>query len=120
MFSALRLADGDLTVYDLEHLGGAPRVIVLSACESGVSAARPGDELLGLVTALCSLGTDAVVASVVPVPDLDTTSCMVELHRGLASGATPAAALAAARSSVDNSTPTGFVTSLAFSCFGRP
>jgi CHAT domain-containing protein len=119
LFSGLVLHDGHLTVYDLEQVGSAPRLMVLSACESGVSAARPGEELLGLVTALCSLGTDAVVASVVPVPDLDTTQMMVALHHEMAGGASPSLALARARAAVDEATAGGLVTSLAFTCFGR-
>lgn len=44
LFSALQLADGPLTVYDLERLRAAPRDMILSACDDGVSAVRPGDE----------------------------------------------------------------------------
>ena len=83
LFSALELADGSLTVYDLERLTRAPAVVVLSACDSGVSAVRPGDELLGLLSSLFALGTDAVVASAVPVPDLDTTALMLAFHDAL-------------------------------------
>ncbi len=97
LFSALELADGPLTVYDLERLARAPARVVLSACDSGVSAVRPGDELLGLLTSLFALGTASVVASVVPVPDLDTRDLMVALHDRLRAGDPPAAALLAAR-----------------------
>ena len=37
LFSALRLADGPLTVHDVESLGAGPREIVLSACDSGLA-----------------------------------------------------------------------------------
>ncbi len=82
--SALELADGPFTVYDFERLTAAPRRVVLSACDSGVSATRPGDELVGFLTALFSLGTREVVASVVPVSDLATAPLMVAFHRALA------------------------------------
>ncbi|HLY82247.1 MAG TPA: CHAT domain-containing protein, partial [Acidimicrobiales bacterium] len=72
LFSSLALADGPLTVYDLERLDRAPDVIVLSACQSGLSAVRPGDELMGLAAVLFSLGTRTLVASVIPVPDAAT------------------------------------------------
>jgi len=119
LFSALELADGSLTVYDLERLTRAPAVVVLSACDSGVSAVRPGDELLGLLSSLFALGTDAVVASAVPVPDLDTSALMLAFHDALGRGATAAAALGAARDAVDPASPTGFVARTAFVCFGR-
>jgi tetratricopeptide (TPR) repeat protein len=118
MFSALKMSDGPLTVYDLERLRRAPTNVVLSACDSGVSASRPGDEMLGLLTALFSLGTSAVVASVVPVPDLDTSALMIDLHRRLAAGHGLARALTDAQLDLDRSSPTGFVTAVAFGCFG--
>ena len=52
LWSSLELADGVLTVYELEQLRRPPQVVVLSACQSGLSAVRPGDEVMGLVAAL--------------------------------------------------------------------
>jgi CHAT domain-containing protein len=69
LFSSLRLADGQLTVYDLESLAHAPRRIALFACDAGVAAVHPGDELMGLAAALFGLGTATVIASVLPLPD---------------------------------------------------
>jgi hypothetical protein len=97
LFSALYLDDGPLTVYDLEGLAQAPDVLVLSACDSGLSAVRPGDELMGLAAAVFSLGTRTLVASVVPVPDDASHDLMVAFHDELIAGRTPAAALAAAQ-----------------------
>ncbi len=45
LFSCPRLADGPLTVYDLERLERPPALLILSACESGLSGVRPGDEV---------------------------------------------------------------------------
>ena len=97
LFSCLVLADGPLTVYDLEQLQRAPGVVVLSACESAQAAVRPGDELLGLTTALLAAGSRTLVASVTPVPDEAAADVMAAFHRELAAGLTPAAALAATR-----------------------
>jgi CHAT domain-containing protein len=108
-FSAIELADGPLTVYDLERVHRGPRRLVLSACDSGLSAVHAGDELMGLVGAVFSLGTSTLIASVVPVADDLTKALMVELHRGLCAGATPAHALATAQTRVQVD---GFV------CFG--
>jgi hypothetical protein len=113
MWSSLRLADGPLSVYELERLAHGPALVILSACQSGLSTVRPGDELLGLVAALLALGTAAVIASVVPVSDAATPSLMADLHRALASGMAPAEALTAAgRGSGDAATLAAFV------CFG--
>lgn len=93
LFSALDLADGPLTVHDLERLARAPYRVVLSACESGVLAPVGADELLGLAAALFALGTAGLVSSVGEVNDAATAALMVDLHAALATGSDPAAAL---------------------------
>jgi CHAT domain-containing protein len=96
MFSSLALADGPLTVHDLEALPEAPRLVVLSACEVGRSDVRPGDEVQGVVSVLLGLGTSTLVASVLPVPHQLACDVTVAFHRRLVAGDRPAAALAAA------------------------
>ncbi|MBW4721140.1 CHAT domain-containing tetratricopeptide repeat protein [Saccharothrix obliqua] len=118
LFSALELADGPLTVYDLERLRTPPERVVLSACDSGRSAVRPGDELMGFTAALLGLGTRTLVAPVVPVPAEATTALMVELHRGLGAGRSPAAALACAQSAHAGRGDVEFAASAGFLCFG--
>ena len=81
LLSALELDDGPLTVYDLERLGRAPNRVVLSSCSSAVGAPSGADELLGVVSALMTLGSVGVVASVVPVDDPSTVPFMLALHR---------------------------------------
>jgi len=110
LFSSLRLHDGPLTVYDIEGLERVPAQIVLSACDIGTSAVRPGDELMGLATAFLGIGTAAVVAAVVPVSDTATRRLMAALHAELRGGAAPATALARARAATGAGA--GFV------CFG--
>lgn len=97
LFSAIELDDGPLTVYDLERLSRAPYRIVLSSCDSAVGAAVGTNELLGLVSALISLGSSGVVASVVPVNDPATVPLMLALHDHLRDGSGLAEALALAR-----------------------
>lgn len=118
LFSCLRLADGPFTVYDLEAVRPAPTLLVLSACDSGLSAVRPGDELMGLAAALLMIGTRALVASVGPVPDDTTAPLMVDFHQRLGAGATPAAALAAAGGSRRASTDPAWAAAASFVCFG--
>lgn len=97
LFSSLELADGPLTVYDLESLGRAPRVLILSACDSALSGIHPGDELMGVASALLTLGSKTLIASVAPVDDEHTRTLMTALHTGLGRGMRPALALATAQ-----------------------
>ena len=96
-FSSLELADGPLTVYDLERIARPPQWLVLSACDAGRSEVHPGDELMGTSAALLSLGTRAIVSSVAPVPEDGVSPVMIALHSGLARGQGLAPALAAAQ-----------------------
>ena len=72
-------------------------MLVLSSCDLALSDRHPGDELLGLSAALLGMGTRTIVASVVPVPDAAARRLMLAFHRELATGASPAAALARAQ-----------------------
>lgn len=108
-FSALDLADGPLTVYDLERLTHAPYRLVLSACDTALSAVHAGDELQGVAAAFFALGTRTLVASVTPVDDEETRALMARFHRELAGGTPPGRALA------DAGATTG---ALGFVCFG--
>jgi CHAT domain-containing protein len=108
LFSALELAGGPLFGYDLPRVGRPPALVVLSACDLGLADVRPGDETLGLVTALLAAGSATVVASVARVADETARATMVGFHRAVAGGAAPAEALAAALAT----TAAGFV------CFG--
>jgi CHAT domain-containing protein len=114
LFSALRLIDGPLTVYDLERLRRPPRHVVLSACDSGLQAIRPGDELLGLAAALLGMGSTSLVAAVVPVPDEATRPLMLRMHRYLRAGARPAEALARAQQELVPTDP----AAAGFVCYG--
>lgn len=118
MFSSLRLGDGDLNVYDIERLDTPPAMVVLSACDSGYTEAGAGHELAGLTSALLSMGTRSVVASVGLVPDTAATSqLMVGFHRHLIRGLRPGQALAEARSDLIDD-PEGLVAAASFVCVG--
>jgi tetratricopeptide (TPR) repeat protein len=109
LFSALDVADGPLTVYDLEAAGSAPDRLVLSACESALGTVV-GAELMGLLSSLFTLGTRTVVGSVVPVRDDQTRELMVRLHGRLRAGRSPAEALAACQAELPSAST--------FVCFG--
>ncbi|MEU5696116.1 CHAT domain-containing protein [Actinosynnema sp. NPDC020468] len=118
LFSALELADGPLTVFDLERLQVPPAKVVLSACDSGLSAVRPGNELMGFTAALLGLGTRTLIAPVVPVPAEVTTPLMIDLHRRLPTATTPAQALADAQAAYMARGDTEFAASVGFLTFG--
>ena len=118
LFSSLVLADGPLMVYDIERMRRAPRRIVLSACDSGVSGVRPGDELMGLAAALFAQEATTLVASVVPVSDEATRPLMLRYHRALEASGSPAAALASVGESRAGDDPASYAAAAAFVCFG--
>ncbi|HEX4725561.1 MAG TPA: CHAT domain-containing protein, partial [Pseudonocardiaceae bacterium] len=109
LFSRLDLADGPLMAYDIQQLGAAPGHVVLSSCDVGRMVVRTGDEILGFTAALLYSGTRTVVSSVGRVPDDSVADVMYAYHRALASGASPARALADC---------TGEATLMPFVCFG--
>lgn len=117
-FCSLELADGALTVYDLERLTQTPRRLVLSSCESGLSTVHAGDELMGFTAAMFALGTATVIAAVVPVPDEATKGLMLALDDELGSGTDPAQALVDARAGIDGDERHRTVARAAFVCFG--
>ena len=117
LFSAIELDDGPLTVYDLEQLKQAPYRVILSSCDSAVGVAVGADELLGLVSALISLGSAGVVASVVPVNDPATVPLMLALHDHLRAGSGLAEALTLARRAVSDD-PVARATACSFIALG--
>lgn len=118
LFSALDLADGPLTVYDLERLAHAPRLVLLPACQSGVSRVLAGDEVMGLTSALFALGTRTIFATVIPVPDAATHPLMVALHDALQQGIPPADALVYAQTKADPHDLSALATVAGFVCYG--
>jgi hypothetical protein len=104
LFSSVRLADGPLTIYDLERLRRPPDLLVLSACDVGTGARRPGEAVMGLAASVLPLGTTALVASVTPVDDAQSRHLMVRFHERLLEGVSPAAALSIAAAGA----PSGF------------
>ena len=118
LFSALRLADGPLTGYDLERLDPAPGLVILAACDSGHHAVPAGDELLGLAATLLARGAQLIVASVVPVPDAQTAPLMVALHRRLVTGTPATVALAAAQREIAGTGPAAMAAAAGFVCLG--
>ncbi len=95
LFSSLDLSGGALFGYDIHGIEPAATV-VLSSCDLGLADVRPGDETLGMSTALLVAGSRTVIASVARVADDLAMDVMVRYHRESLAGLPPAAALAAA------------------------
>ena len=117
-FSGLQLQDGLLTLHELEMRNVAPKRLILAACESAVDTSYEGNEVLGFVSALMARGTDALIASVVVIPDAAAVPLMRELHGRLREGDTFGDALFSARSRLDRSDPRAFVNWCAFNAYG--
>jgi len=92
-FSALHLADGWMTVRDAYALRLTCGLVTLSACETGLSALMPGDDLVGLARGFFMAGAPALAVSLWMVDDAATAELMTTFYRHLLAGLRPAAAL---------------------------
>ncbi len=117
LFSALRMYDGPLTVYDLEQLRRAPYRLILSSCDSGIAAPAGADELLGLVSSLLQMGTAGIIASIAPLNDHAVVPVMLHLHRCLQSGLSLAESMHAVRSQLPDD-PVQQATAASLVAFG--
>jgi CHAT domain-containing protein len=109
MQSGLVLAGGQrLSLADtVVHLDlGAARLVVLSACETGLTDIRQSpDEFLGLPAGFLQAGAPAVVSTLWPIADLSTMLLMERFYRAhLGDGLSPAAALREAQLWLRNTT----------------
>ncbi len=97
--SSLHLCAGETVtareVLDTLRLGC--ELVTLSACESGLSLVRRGDELMGLVRAFMAAGAPAVLATQWRVDERSTRLLMERFYRAVAAGASFAPALHAAQ-----------------------
>jgi hypothetical protein len=113
LLSSFQLYDGPLTVFDIEQLADVPEVMVLSSCEAGTVATRPGDDLMGVAAALVGRGVKSLIAPVDSVPDEALVEPMSRLHERVRSGRATADALRDARCEL----PPGSVERAAVSSF---
>ena len=118
LFSTLRLGDGWLTVGDAYELDLRCSLVTLSACETGLSAVSPGEELLGLARGFFSAGTASLMVSLWTVDDSSTAELMTAVYDGLRAGLGPADALAAAQRQLIEAYPHPYYWS-AFFVLGR-
>jgi CHAT domain-containing protein/Tfp pilus assembly protein PilF len=107
LFSYIELSkspdeDGRLEVHEVFGLTLNARLLVLSACETGLAAGAlgdvpPGDDWVGLVQGFLYAGAANVVATLWPVADVATARLMERFYRELFTGRSEAEALALAQ-----------------------
>jgi CHAT domain-containing protein len=83
MQSGLLLADGNLTLTEiLARLDlKAVRLVILSACETGLTDIRHPDEYLGLPAGFLQAGAQAVISTLWTVDDLSTMLLMEQFYQ---------------------------------------
>lgn len=108
LFSALRLHDGWLTAHDILALDLPGSLVTLSACESGVSQVRGGDEIMGLTRAFLGAGANTLVVTLWLVDDAVAAAMMPQWYAALATQPDRAAALRRAQLAVRDRFPHPF------------
>jgi CHAT domain-containing protein len=93
MFSAIRLADSYLTLYDLYHMNLPAELLTLSGCVTGLNVIAGGDELLGLARGLLYAGARSLLLSLWDVNDQTTAEFMKSFYGHLPNQRTKAEAL---------------------------
>jgi hypothetical protein len=85
-FSALRFADGWMSLPEIYGLRLPAKLVCLSACQSGRNWVGEGDELVGLTRGFLHAGAGSLLVSLWPVDDASTADLMIRFYRGLRQG----------------------------------
>jgi len=81
-FSKLLLADGDLSVEEIMQVKlSRPRLIILSACETGMERFYNGEGMIGAARAFLASNVPLVVGSQWSVESKATAELMIKFHR---------------------------------------
>ena len=91
--SGIELKDGILTAREIFDLKLNSELVTLSACQTGINEAKPGDELIGLTRSLIYAGASSVIVSLWSVDATSTQELMIEFYKLLKSGKDKATAL---------------------------
>jgi CHAT domain-containing protein len=108
LFSSLKLGDGWLTVREAYDLNLHCALVTLSACETGVSAVAPGDELIGLARGFFAAGSPSLLLSLWTVDDDTTAELMAAFYKNLMKTGSPSTALRHAQLSLLKTRPHPF------------
>ncbi len=93
LMAMITLADGPLTVYDIEMATSTPPMVVLASCLVGSGGSTGSEVSYGFASAMASRGTRQLIISPIELDDDKTAIVMPELHRALAAGASARVAL---------------------------
>ncbi len=93
-----------LTGEDLLGMQLPVRLVTLSACDSGLSDADSGNELVGLVRALLHAGTPSVLVTLWSVDEISSSILMQAFYRAIGQGMGRAEALRTAQRTVRTTT----------------
>jgi CHAT domain-containing protein len=93
LFSGLALADGALNTLDVFNLRLGASLVTLSACQTGRSVIKGGDELQGLLRAFLYAGSQSLLLGLWRVADQSTLHFMELFYYSLAQGMTKGEAL---------------------------
>ena len=85
LLSASASDDGRLTVSEIFDLDLKAAMVTLSACQSGMSKIKAGDEMTGLPRAFIYAGASTVIASLWNVNDESTSILMEKYYNNLKS-----------------------------------
>jgi CHAT domain-containing protein len=96
MFSAVRLSDSSLTLYDLYTMRLPAELLTLSGCATGLNVIAAGDELIGLARGLLYAGARSLLLTLWDVQDRSTAEFMRLFYTRLGELPDKAAALRAA------------------------
>lgn len=105
MFSAIRLGDGNLNLYDLYQLRLGAKLVTLSGCATGMNFVAAGDELLGLQRGLFYAGATSLLLSLWDVHDRSTAELMQEFYKNYIHSGDMAASLQTAMRSLRQQNP---------------
>lgn len=85
LFSPSREDKGMLTVRDLYRMRFDAELVVLSACDTGISRIHSGDELVGLIRGFLYGGARSIVATLWEIEDESAAAFALHFYRNLAS-----------------------------------
>jgi CHAT domain-containing protein/predicted negative regulator of RcsB-dependent stress response len=105
MFSAIRMGDSFLSLFDLYQLRLPVELITLSGCSTGLNVVAAGDELIGLARGLLHAGAQSLILSLWDVHDTSTAEFMTAFYRRVGTGESKAEALRSAMLQLRTSYP---------------
>ena len=93
LFSALNLAGENLAVRDARKIDLENKLVVLSACETGLNKIENGEEILGLARGFLSAGAKSLILSFWTVNDESTQKLMIDFYSEIYKGKSPVESL---------------------------